>query len=84
MSISKEIFGIDKIDIDFYEGSEFQYRYEEGFNSALLLIDQYEISEEAIANAIYHVDTSDYKNCLQIAKFIKRNQLKIFVRKHEI
>lgn len=74
MSISKEIFGIERKS-KLYCGD---------FNKVLDEIDKFEISEEAIANAIYHVDTSDYKNCLQIAKFIKRNQLKIFVRKHEI
>lgn len=80
MSISKEIFGIDKEDLsDCPMGLR---DYGNGFNDALSAIDEFEISEEELAKIIhiYCYGTTD-KQDRELSKAIKQNQHRIFVRK---
>lgn len=85
MSISKEIFGIERKDLkNTFEDS----LVDTGFNQALDLLDEFELSEEELAKVIrddreghpgFPPASWDYR----LAKAIKSNQSELFVRKSE-
>lgn len=96
MSISKEIFGIEKEDLNDCPMGLRDYGH--GFNDALIEVDEFEISEEelekivdiALKDRLDFMDKSmlNIKNRPRIprmgefiAKAIKQNQHRIFVRK---
>lgn len=89
MSISKEIFGIEKQE-EYYpilSGSILNPKnsnYIEGFNDALKEIDEFELSEEALVLLISEHHSGTYGEGLRIAKAIKSNQSKLFVRKNNV
>lgn len=74
MSLSKELFGIKKYPnaIDQYEG---------GFNDCIEKIDQFELSEEELRKIIISEYYPNDERATLLAKQIKQNANKIFVRK---
>lgn len=88
MSISKEIFGIDK---ETTNDCSMSFRdYVDGFNDCLNVIDSFELNEEELANIISNEwydqlgkGLNRGQACKLFAKAIKSNQSKIFVRKNE-
>lgn len=90
MTISKEIFGISRKENAHCANAEGAINV--GFNSAIDLIDQFELSEEGILEALSTIPSTHeaismidgklyyYMNKEHIAHIIKKNQSKIFVR----
>lgn len=81
MSISKEIFGIERLEKD--QECPMHLNYKDGVNHTINKIDEFEISEEELAKII----TSEYYPCDEratlLARQIKDNQSKLFVRKNK-
>lgn len=91
MSISKEIFGLNYKANGYAEAKlveekeSIAYRWPQemidGYNQALDDVNEHELSEEELAKIMYkHIGCVESHT---IAKAIKENQSKIFVRKNE-
>ncbi len=86
MSISKEIFGIERRETNVDDP---KYLYKNGINDTLDYIDNYELSEEEMADIIkkaglewepFTYPTTPLE--VYIAKALKSNKSKLFVRKN--
>ena len=83
MSLSKELFGIEKLTITKEENTRVR-GYEDGYNKCVYTIDQFELNEEELDKILCDVyPYSDMPTMKRYAKAIKENQSKIFVRKNE-
>ena len=82
MSISKEIFGIERLEKD--QECPMHLNYKDGVNHTINKIDEFELSEEELAKVImrFNIGTTD-DNDKKLAKAIKSNQSKLFVRKNK-
>ena len=92
MTISKEIFGIERKEVTLREDVMMQADYKDGFNDCIDLIDQFELSEEEIEEImqfeffslnIKTMDSHDARLIKAYSKAIIQNKAKIFVRKTE-
>lgn len=88
MSISKEIFGIERKEITAIPNND--WAKDVGHNQALDLLDEYELSEEALIellvrceDAYIHNNPTELTRRSFLVKYIKQNQSKLFVRKNE-
>ncbi|RTL04631.1 hypothetical protein EKK58_09990 [Candidatus Dependentiae bacterium] len=79
MSLSKEIFGIERKILSMKSSYEFNEPI--GFNNCLDEIDQYELSEEELAYLIFDCSDLCHQEASLLAKAIIQNKSKIFVRK---
>lgn len=89
MGIAKEIFGLERLSLTNTENT-WTDGYQEGFHRAVDTIDAFELSEEAMLKIInkasreWHEDYRDrdvFSHSAMIAKAIKANANKIFVRR---
>ena len=88
MSISKEIFGIERLEKD--QECPMHLNYKDGVNHTINKIDEFEISEEELAKIISNEwydqlgkGLNRGQACDLFAKAIKSNQSKLFVRKNK-
>lgn len=85
MSLSKELFGIEQKKLEDKAYTCKESCVDIGYNKAISLIDQFEISEEELAKAIYdeiYFNTGHgWVLARKIAKAIIQNKPKIFKRK---
>lgn len=88
MSITKEIFGIERKSCNCEAWEKYCTCDYRGFNQSLDLIDQYELSEEELAKSIYDEIYFNTGHGLvlahKIAKAIIQNKNNIFVRKGKV